>query len=80
MTIATTGLAYLEDNMPYLFIGVLQRAMADYKLALRRKLEGKVHKLERFFYSDYCVAMLGCIGFNEDLFYAKIDKIKQKYT
>ena len=69
-----------EDNMPYLFMGVLRRAIADYKLALKKKRERAIRKLEKFFYSDYCEKILALIEFDQDLFYEKLTKLVKQYT
>ena len=69
-----------EDNMPYLFMGVLRRAIADYKLALKKKRERAIRKLERFFYSEYCEKILALIEFDQDLFYEKLAKLVKQYT
>lgn len=69
-----------EDNMPYLFMGVLRRAIADYKLALKKKRERAIRKLEKFFYSDYCEKILALIEFDQDLFYEKLAKLVKQYT
>ena len=69
-----------EDNLPNVLIGVLRRAIADYKLALKKKRERAIQKLEKFFYSEYCEQMLACIEFDQDLFYEKLGRLVKKYT
>lgn len=70
----------LEDNMPSLFMGVLRRAVSDYKLALKKKRQRAIEKLEDFFYSDYCEQILDFIEFNKDLFYEKLSRIEKQYA
>ena len=69
-----------EDTMPYLFMGVLRRAIADYKLALKKKRERAIRKLEKFFYSEYCEKILALIEFDQDLFYEKLGRLVKQYT
>ena len=75
-----TDIDVFEDNMPNVFIGVLRRAIADYKLALKKKKQRAIQKLEDFFYSDYCEQMLACIEFNQDLFYEKLGHLVKQYA
>jgi len=80
MTEGTINMAVLEDNMPNVFIGILKRAVADYKLALKKKKQRAIDKLEDFFYSDYCEQILACIEFNKDIFYEKLGRIEKQYA
>lgn len=69
-----------EDNMPNVLIGVLKRAIADYKLALKKKKQRAIDKLEDFFYSDYCKQMLTYIEFDKDLFYEELFRLQKQYA
>ena len=71
---------YFDDNMPYVFMGVLRRAIADYKLALKKKRERAIRKLEKFFYSEYCEKILALIEFDQDLFYEKLGRLVKQYA
>ena len=75
-----TDLARWEDNMPLLYMGVLRRALLDYRIALKRKRKRAIERLERFFYSDYCETILDFIELNKDVFYAKLNRMEKQYT
>ena len=70
----------LEDNMPSLFMGVLRRAVSDYRIALKRKRKRAIERLEKFFYSDYCEQILELIEFDKDVFYEKLSRMEKQYT